>query len=288
MGNRNLSRRDFLRSSFFGVTGLALTACIATVPQSGAGGNAGTSGADAEAVTVRYVFVADPGELEIRQKGIDEFQERTPGIKLNGELIPEDGMAQKIVTMVAGGAAPDTIYVHPSFIPLFATQQVLTVLNDYAQRDSDYNVADFFETIAGHFVRDGNAYAYPYYSGPIVSYFNKTIFDEAGEPYPTEYTTGFADGSDEWTWQKALEVGTRLTKGEGADKVFGNWPLSMSLHWYDHLVWSFGGDVWDEAMTKCLLGEPAAMEALQYQIDTILTHNVAPVPQQSEGMPGRI
>lgn len=277
-----LSRREFLRLSTFVVTGTMVAACMPVTTPS----QEGTGAAGAEPVTVRYTFVADPGELEIRQKAVDEFQSQNANIKINAELIPEDGMAEKIVTMVAGGAAPDVVYVHPSFVPLFATQNVLLPLDDFAQADPTYDASDFYETVVAHFVRDGKTYGYPYYSGPLVTFFNKTLFDQAGEPYPSEYTEGFKEGSDDWTWDKALEVAMRMTKGEGADKIFGNWPISMSLHWFDSMVWSFGGELWTEDMTKCLLTEPAAMDAIQYQADTIMKYNAAPLPQQTEGMPG--
>src|SRR6185503_13469303 len=110
---------------------------------------------------------------------------------LNAELVPEDGMAEKIVTMVAGGAAPDVIYLHPSFIPLFGSQGVLAPLDDFGQADADYHTEDFYKTITDYFVFDGKTYGYAYYSGPLVTYFNKTLFDQAGEPYPSEYMAGF-------------------------------------------------------------------------------------------------
>jgi multiple sugar transport system substrate-binding protein len=302
---RGFSRRDFLRLSGVAATGAIVAACTPEVIKE-------TVEVEKEVVveqtvevevekevevtstpkpvtgpvTIRYAHVADPGELEVRQAGIAEFEELHPDIDVVAELVPEDGMAEKITTMVAGGAAPDVVYVHPSFVPLYASGGILATLDDMAAGDPEYEPDDFFEKVVGHFVTQGKTYAYPYYSGPLVTYFNKTLFDEAGEDYPTAYMDGFQDGSDEWTWEKALEVGQRMTTGEGASKTFGIWPVWMSLHAFDHVIWSFGGELWDAEMTKCLLSEPAALEAIQYQADLYLKYNVAPLPEQEEGMPG--
>jgi multiple sugar transport system substrate-binding protein len=285
---RRVTRRDFLRLSAMTATGAFLAACapaVAPAPQEAAPTPETAAVPAAEPVTIRYTMVADPGELEIRQKAIDDFQQLHSDIMVNAELVPEDGMAQKIVTMVAGGAGPDAVYIHPSFVPLFASQQVLIPLDELGQGDTEFGPDDFFEKVVNHFAHEGKVYGYPYYSGPIVTYFNKKLFDDAGEPYPTQYMEGFQEDKDDWTWTRALEVAQRMTKGEGAERIFGNWPVWMSLHAFNHVIFSFGGEVWNEDMTKCLLTEPAAMEAINYQADLFLRYNVSPRPDQAEGMP---
>ncbi len=300
--NNKLSRRAFLQFAALGAAGAALAACQPAAPAPTAKPEATSAPSGVEAtpvpeateapvaaptgpVTIRYTHVADPGELEIRQAEIADFEGKNPNIKVVAELVPEDGMEERIVTMVAGGAAPDTCYIHPSFVPLFSTQGVLLPLDDYSAKDPDFNPGDFYEKIQAHFAYNGKTYAYSYYSGPMVCYYNKTLFDQAGEAYPTTYAEGYKDGTDSWTWDKMLEVAQRLTKGEGDQRVFGVVPVWESLHALDHVIWSFGGEMWDLDAKKCLLSEPKAVEAIQYQADLYIKYNVAPTPQQAEGLP---
>jgi len=291
---KELTRRDFLRLSAAAATGAIVAACAPATPQivekevikEVEKVVTATPRPVTGPVTIRYTHVADPGELEIRQANIADFEEKYPDIKLVEELVPEDGMAQKITTMVAGGAAPDTVYLHPSMVPLYAEQNVLLPQDDMADSDAEFGADDFFDVTLDYFVYKGKTYGYPYYSGPIVTFYNKTMFDEMGVEYPTEYSEGFKDGKDEWTRDQMLELAQRLTKGTGAEKTFGVWATTNSLHWLCAVIWSFGGNVWDEDMTKCLLTEPAAIEALKFQTDLFVKYNVAPLPDQQEGLPG--
>jgi ABC-type glycerol-3-phosphate transport system substrate-binding protein len=306
MLKKRLTRRDFLRLSTAAATGAIVAACTPATPMVVEKEKIVTVQTEVEKVvtvqtevekvvtatpvpvtgpvTVRYTHVADPGELEVRQACIADFEERNPDIKVVAELVPEDGMAQKITTMVAGGAAPDLVYVHPSFVPLWGSAKVLVPLNDIASTDPEFAPEDFYEMVVRHFEWGGNIYGYPYYSGPVQTYYNKTLFDEAGVEYPTEYTAGYQNDGDEWTWQKQLELAVKMTKGEGADRIFGLWPIWMSLHAFNHVIWSFGGRLWNEDQTKCLLTEPEAMEAIKFQADLYIKYNVAPLPQQAEGL----
>jgi multiple sugar transport system substrate-binding protein len=54
-------------------------------------------------------------------------------------------------------------------------------------------------------------YAMPYCNNINMVFFNKKMFDEAGVPYP----------KDDWTWDDFRAIAKRLTKGEGANKIYG-------------------------------------------------------------------
>jgi multiple sugar transport system substrate-binding protein len=286
MDKRSLSRRDFLRYSLVGATGLALAACVPAAPQAGAGGQAGTSGADAETVTLRYVYVADPGELEVREACIADFQAKNPHIKIDGELVPEEGMGEKILTQLAGGAAPDLVYFNNTPLPLYATQNVLIPLNDYADRDAATFVPDdFFAGPLGDMSRDGKIYGFPYYSGPWMIIYNKSLFDELGVPYPTTFAEGYQDGSDEWTWDNLLVLAQQLVSGEGMEKTWGYFtPRSLAVAVNSWMA-SNGAQPWTDDTKTCLLNSPESVEAHQFQVDMFVKYQCAPSQSEFEGMP---
>jgi len=236
-------------------------------------------------VTIRFTHVADPGELEIMQASIADFEEANPDVKVVAELVPEDGMDEKITTMVAGGAAPDAVYVHPSFVPLWGEQEVLLAQDDFADSDATFGPDDFYPETVGYFVYGGKTYGYPYYSGPCVTYYNADMFAEAGVPTPTDTATGFEDDSDSWDWEALLLAAQPLTTGESTSQTFGYWGTSPSLHWLNVAIWGYGGDVWDADMLKCKLTDPASIEGIQFQVNLYTQYNVAPLPAQAEGMP---
>ena len=57
----------------------------------------------------------------------------------------------------------------------------------------------------------GDYYSVPYCNNINVVFYNKKMFDEAGVPYP----------KDDWTWDDFRETAKKLTKGSGADKIYG-------------------------------------------------------------------
>jgi len=219
------------------------------------------------------------------QACIADFEKANPDVKVVAELVPEDGMDQKITTMVAGGAAPDAVYVHPSFVPLWAEQKVLLPQDDFADKDPDFGVTDFFPETVGYFVYGGKTYGYPYYSGPSVIYFNQDMFEAAGVPLPSDTAKGFENDTDKWTWDALLEAAMKLTTGSGGSKTFGYWGTNPSLHWINVAIWAYGGDIWDKEMKKCMLTEPGSIDGIQFQVDLYVKYNVAPQPAQAEGMP---
>lgn len=58
---------------------------------------------------------------------------------------------------------------------------------------------------------NGDYYAVPYNNNINMVFFNKKMFDEAGVEYP----------QSGWTWEEFRETAMKLTKGEGANKVYG-------------------------------------------------------------------
>ena len=69
---------------------------------------------------------------------------------------------------------------------------------------------------------EGDYYGVPYCKNIQVVYYNKNMFDDAGVAYP----------KDGWTWDDFRDTAKKLTKGEGAAKVYGvmadlleYWPM---------------------------------------------------------------
>jgi multiple sugar transport system substrate-binding protein len=283
MGNHNFSRRDFMRYSFVGVAGMALSACVAAPAQQA---GAGEQAAAAEGVTLRYVYVADPGELEVREACIADFATKYPDIKIDGELVPEEGMGEKILTQLAGGAAPDMVYFNQLPLPLYASQKVFIPVNDYAERDAgEFQPDDFFAGPLGNLSYEGKVYGYPYYSGPWMIIYNKDIFDAKGVPTPDTFAKGYEDDSDDWTWDKLRELAEQVAGGEGADRIWGyNIQRSFQVAIGTWMA-AYGAKPWTDDLKTVLVNAPESVEAHQFQIDMVLKSQVVPSQAAFEGLP---
>jgi multiple sugar transport system substrate-binding protein len=285
MNQQQLSRRAFLRLNAMGAVGVALAACVAAPQQAGTAGEAAPEGA-AEGVSLRYVYVADPGELEVREACIADFATKYPEIKIEGELVPEEGMGEKILTQLAGGAAPDMTYFNNTPLPLYASQNVLIPLDDYAERDAaTFQPEDFFPGPLGFLSYEGKVYGYPYYSGPWMIIYNKDIFEARGVPTPDTFAEGYQDDSDEWTWENLRSLAEQVASGEGMDRIWG-YQITRSLE-VSVNTWmaAYGAKPWSEDMKTCLLNDPASVAAHQFQVDMVVQQKVVPGQAESEGIP---
>ena len=285
MNTKYVSRRDFLKLASAGAAGLALAACAPTVTQPGTTGERAQAPA-AATVSLRYVYVADPGELEIRQACIADFMQKQSKIKIDGELVPEEGMGQKILTQLAGGAAPDMVYFNNTPLPLYATQNVLVPVDDYAQRDAATFVPDdFFAGPLQAMSYNGKVYGFPYYSGPWMIIYNKTLFDKMSVPLPSAYAKGYQDNSDKWTWENLIALAKQLISGEGVNQTFGYVPVRSFSVAIESWMAAYGAKAWSDDYAQCLVNEQASIDAHQLMVDMVVKDKSAPSQAQLQGIP---
>jgi multiple sugar transport system substrate-binding protein len=128
----------------------------------------------------------------------------------------------------------------------------------------------------------GKLYSLPIECGGHVIYFNKELFEQAGETTPDKLVT---DGK--WTWDQLITTARPLTK---TPDQFGYavWRAGqMNIY-----AWSFGGGFVDKERepTKSLWDQPAAQRALQYWVDLRDKHGVRPTQgwEQTYGGSGAV
>jgi multiple sugar transport system substrate-binding protein len=191
---------------------------------------------------------------------------------------------------------PDVIHLDASSAAVFIDNGVLRDLSPSIARDPTFRIDDYFESVVAiarrslvppassrqaHVPADqatpsGAAlYAVPLDFTPMVIYYNKTLFDNAGVPYP-------ADG---WTWDDFLAAAKALTiTPDGADRPtqygfnFINWMPAWLL-W----LWANDADVLDESGRRATgaFDAPRSIEAIQFIVNLMTKHHVAPTLTES-------
>lgn len=215
------------------------------------------------------------------------FTKLHPSIKIETQFITGN-YHEKLTVAAAGGTAPDVIFFGAGKdMPSYMNLGFFLDLDPFVQRSSTTKAADFFP-VDWQFVRwKGKQYGVPWGSGVAVIFYNKTLFDSSGVPYPP---TAWND--PKWTWEAFLETATKLTKGTGASKIFGYSPNTWWVY-VQPWIWANGGEGVLNANTygvlgsppRCLLEERVAYDAIQWIADLSLKHHVAPLASEmSEGL----
>jgi multiple sugar transport system substrate-binding protein len=248
------------------------TAAPGTPAGSAAPGESPAGGYTGPEAKISYAIWGDPAELKSQQAIVDTFKAANPKIDVEVTVSDWDAYWDKLQTGLAGGAAPDVFAMDGPLFPDYQSRDVLLDLKPYIDRDgydltqlADQGVADF--TTA-----DGGQYGLPRDLNTVVLYYNKTMFDAAGLPYP----------DDTWDWAKLVEVGKQLTKDVDGDGTVDQWGFytettDMENYW-SSLVWQNGGDVVNADKTKTLLGTPEAAGGIQFLQDLIWKEKIMADP----------
>lgn len=177
---------------------------------------------------------------------LEGFYEENPTIKVKIESIPFPDYQQKMSVLAAGNELPDVGWVSEQMVPQFMDNNILADISDF-ENDADFNMGDFIPSTLELWKKDGKLYGLPFSTPPMIIYFNKTMFEEAGLETPLELAK-----KDQWTWEKFEETAKAISSGEGADRNYGarfyvDWANFSAIPSH---TFSYGGSMFSDDMKK--------------------------------------
>ena len=210
-----------------------------------------------EQVTLQFMgWEESPLETQAVLNGLDRFMELNPHIKV--EYTPVAGEYDaKLLTMMAGNAAPDVFFMESGAYREFVKRGTLLNLSEYFKRDG-LEIEEFIPIAQEKMLIGDEVYGLSSCNVSPVLLYNKDIFDEAGIAYPP------SNPDEAWTWDEFVDVTRELTIEENGRTVqYGVYGLRIDWgHLFPVWVKSNGGEVFNEDYTELLLDSPEAKEAL--------------------------
>jgi multiple sugar transport system substrate-binding protein len=228
-------------------------------------------------VVIEWYNYATPEFLELYDKYlIPEFERTHPNIKIRLNCsLGDTGYDAKLLTLIAGKLAPDVVHITQSNFPFYAVKGVLLDLGPLIEKDSEFNINDYFEPVTDGLRFRGKLLGLPSDFSTIALLYNKRLFDEAGVPYPDE----------SWDWDDFLSAAKKLTRdtdGDGLVDQFGFVNIESYNRW-PAWVWMNGGDIFSPDMKRCAMDDPKSIGGLKFYIDLSVKHHVAPTSAQTIG-----
>ncbi len=191
----------------------------------------GCSRGDAGEVVLRvgnWGGASDNSAYEKQEQALyREFERENPGIKLRFENTPDNYVAKMTLSTVAG-VEPDIMMLDASSAATFIDNGMVIDLMPLVRSDPDFHLSDFFPNTIEVARRGERLYAIPQDFTPMVMYYNKRLFDQAGVPYP----------NPSWNYAEFLDTARKLTGHGRYGYVFTNWMPGWVM-W----LWNNGGDV---------------------------------------------
>lgn len=284
MEHRELSRRDFLRLGGLAGTGAILAACapkivekeVTRVAKETVVVEKKVEPPKKEDVKIQIMFWGGTNRRAAVTNACEQFVKEYPGIEV--ELLPTGygDLHDKLLTMAAGGAAPDLSALDNYHLAAYASKGALTDLTPYANAEGPDLLDGFFDAALLEGMWNGKRWALPYIGSSRVCYFNVDLLEAKGLERPDELWE-----AGKWTWNKYLETALAMTdtsKGP-AEAVYGTEAQTSLSGPLPSWVWCAKGALLNEDRTKCLLNEEGAVEALKFQQDLLFKHKVAPTAE---------
>jgi len=297
------SRRDVLKTAALGAAAtMSAGALAATATPLSAGARSLPAISRQQKVTLRVV-----GQLDQNTKKLTAmFEQLHPDITLdyiNVQAPDWDSLFTKLLTMVAGGQAPDVITVATEGVQQFAAHKLVVPLDSYVQRDKAA-LAEFFADVHPALVEammyKGSLYELPTDFNAVDMYYDPILFAQAGIARP----------ADNWTKDDFYKIAKALTKKKGSltttfgygwvVRLWGSWTPWIHVNGGDLLSFgrAAGGSwLWDtfykgDARANgrgggLQWGVPTAniasnIEALQFMLD-LINDGITPVPTVNGG-----
>ncbi|MCK9287700.1 MAG: extracellular solute-binding protein [Sphaerochaetaceae bacterium] len=168
-------------------------------------------------VWVAYGYLAENKADRI----IADFEAKYPQYDVEYVDLGSTDYIMRLDTMIAAGDRVDMALTLDSIeYTKRAKEGMFLPIEKYLTEDGFDLLDGFGDGIKASYIND-ELYGLPYTKGGFYIFYNKDMFDAAKVAYPT----------DDWTWADFEKVSKALTKGDGANKIYG---ANIHLTWgYD-------------------------------------------------------
>jgi len=236
----------------------------------------GAMPAPAQEIVLRWSTPGLAEEQAAYRAVADRFEELHPGIRVETGI----GSARdQLLVWIAAGTPPDLGYSTVQDAGEFIRSGLVEPLDHWIERDG-FDIDDFFPPLLspyrfnGREFGVGSLYGIPKESAVRATYFNVTLFDQAGLVQPPELARAGA-----WTWEAFREAARKITRVRATGEV-EQWGFVRDARFMYQMmwVWANGGNVVDDLLnpTRITLHETAAVEALEFYADMALADGSVP------------
>ncbi|MFS0864630.1 ABC transporter substrate-binding protein [Fredinandcohnia sp. 179-A 10B2 NHS] len=207
-----------------------------------------------EEVELTFMMWGSEAHQEVYNELIKKFNEKHPNIKVKMESVPFPDYQQKITVLAAGRELPDVGWVAERMVPQFMENDLLDDVTSFKD-DAEYNMDDFFPSTLELFEKDDKLLGIPFSTPPMVMFYNKDLFANAGEKTPNEHVE-----AGTWTWEQ-FEKSAEAISSDGVygANFFRDWNTWIAL--LSH-TWANGGDLFNKDQTDFTWNSKQGVETL--------------------------
>ena len=220
------------------------------------------------------VTIWDEGQRPGLQQIVDEWSAQS-GVKATIQVVDWNNYWTLLEAGATGGELPDVFWMHSNVAQKYMENDLLLDLTDKIAASDKIDMANYYEGIVKLYQSNGKQYCVPKDIDTIALWYNKTIFDEMGVPYP----------DDTWTWADFKENAKKLTNAD-------HWGYAIApgnnQEGYYNTIYSMGGYVISDDKKKSGMDDPKSIEAIKLFTDMIAEGSCPDLATVSETAPNEL
>jgi multiple sugar transport system substrate-binding protein len=205
------------------------------------------------------------------QELVSKFNEEHKGeIQVNMSTMLWGDYNTKVPIALASGKGPDVGIAHVDNIRSFVSQGMLLPLDSYLAI-MNMKEGDIVPSVWEAVHVDSSVYGIPLDVHPLVFYWNKELFRQAGLDPENPPATG----------EEFIKAAIALTKDINGDGNIDQWGSMIPVGWPNYFMWfsaffSNGGELFNEDLTRATFNSAAGIDSMQFFVDLIFEHKVSP------------
>lgn len=215
---------------------------------------------------------------------IANFESEHPNIDVQLEAVPQE-YGTKLLAQFASGSAPDVFMTGDGDVATFQSLGAVENLDPYIDGDAGFDRGVLYPAVAAFGEVAGSTYYLTKDYSPLVLYYNKTQFDDAGLDTLTS----------DWTWDDLLSAAQKLTiDANGNDATSPDFDASNIQRWGMQIPDGWGDVVWTRGILPLIyqnggeliasdgstldgsMNSESTVSALQWYVDLFNKYHVSP------------
>src|SRR5690625_3525042 len=246
----------------------------------GLAGCSSSSGSDqAGDITLRMtMWSSDPGHLSLFEEIAEDFMAQNDAVSdIKFESLALDQLDTELTTSITAGDAPDLTWLPVESGKEYIAAEALLDVAPTLKEAGGYDFDDLVPALQERW-REGDAqYGVPFSTGPIVMYYNKDLYEDAGVKSP-----GDLIADDDWTWESFREISKELKESADVpgyvvnDFDFKNWTRLVPL------MYAYGASPWDDDAVNCTADTVEMKEAIGLFHGMVFEDRSSPLPRSEE------
>jgi sn-glycerol 3-phosphate transport system substrate-binding protein len=163
-------------------------------------------------------------------------------------------VVQKLMAAYAGGATPDIVQAVDTSVPQLAAAHALADLTGFVRGADGLDMKNFIPALLPNGFYKGQMYAVPFNRSTPVLYYNKAMYR----------AHNIADPTMPLSWTQFQATAQQLTQREGGRVSVYGFETPVDYWFWESLLWSAGGAVFDPKETRATFDSPVGVETVNW------------------------